>query len=77
MNRPGMAAFDVMVRPNGTIVWFALIRSSGFPDSDRVLLAELNGIAAFPALPSELLEPNDMPTRLSFTLPLSALGRSR
>jgi TonB family protein len=79
--RQGVAVFEVEIRPNGTIVWFALTHSSGYSDADTAITNALNGIERFPPLPPELVEPADAPTRLTYSVPLSLIpsivGRTR
>jgi TonB family protein len=72
--RDGAALYEVLIRPNGSIVWFSLIKSSGHPDVDSAVTATLNGIQAFPPLPNELLEPGGGPIKLTYTMPLARLA---
>ncbi|HLY58620.1 MAG TPA: TonB C-terminal domain-containing protein, partial [Stellaceae bacterium] len=78
--RKGSATFNVRIRPNGSIVWFALVSSSGDDRADRLLSGALNEIDKFPPLPQELLDPKGEPVPLTLTLPLAIipkLARSR
>jgi hypothetical protein len=68
--RPGVAGFQVLIRPNGSIVWFSLVHSSGYGDADSALGEALNGLQKFPPLPQELLNPDGTPVTLTVTLPL-------
>ena len=61
---PGIAVFKMLVRPNGSIVWFSLVQSSGDPVADRMIASGLNSIPQYPPLPAELREPGGQPAEL-------------
>jgi protein TonB len=74
--KQGVAVFSVLVRPNGTIVWFSSIQSSGDRQADQLLLSTLNAMSSFPPLPAELIEPDGTARPLTFSLALSAIGKT-
>ena len=67
----------VLVRPNGSIVWFSVGKPSGYPDADAAILRVLNQIPQFPPLPPELIEPDGKARPLTYSVPFDLFSTLR